>query len=260
MGVSIRDLVPNFKVPESRLTIIGFDHKDKYWQKHYRCRCDCGTEFLVIGTHVASGHTKSCGCIAKRANGNSASKEYNSLQGAIRRCYNPNNPKYKNYGGRGISVCQRYRGADGVDNLIQDVGSKPGPEFSLGRIDNDGNYCPGNLRWETNRQQSNNKTTNRMITYNGETLTLSEWERKTGVSSTTIAYRLNVGWPIGEAMETAPHATKNKYIEFNGQTKSLEEWSEITDISKPNLIYRINAGWDIEKTFTTPTNQYNRRK
>ena len=257
--MKIKDLVPGFKVPDSNITIIEFDgRKGKYRTKYYKALCDCGTEFSVIGTHVTSGHTKSCGCIAKRANGNSRTNEYGSLQGAIRRCYNPNNKKYKNYGARGITVSERYRGSDGVDNLIQDIGAKPGPEFSLGRIDNDGNYCPGNLRWETWEQQARNKTTNRMITYKGETLTLNEWEEKKGLTHGVVTYRLNAGWSIEKALETAPHATKKNYIEFNGYNRSVEEWSELTGIPRHNLYYRVRAGWSTEKTLTTPARQYNK--
>ena len=260
MGLSIRDFQPGFKVPETKLTIVKFSHKDKRYQKYFECRCDCGTEFTAQGSHIASGHTKSCGCLARSANGNSRTNEYYSLRGAIRRCYNPNNHKYKNYGARGITVSERYRGSDGVDNLIQDIGTKPGPEFSIDRIDNDGNYCPGNLQWSTPKQQASHKTTSRMITYKGKTLTLNEWEKRTGILSDTIAYRLNTGWPIGKALEAGLYDTAKRRIEFNGQTKSLEEWSKITGISKPNLLYRINAGWDIEKAFTVPVHKYNRKK
>lgn len=258
--IILSDLVPGFRVPDSNITIIDFKgSKSKYRTKYYKALCDCGTEFTAQGTHITSGHTKSCGCIARSANGNSRTKEYNSLRGAISRCYNPNNKKYKNYGVRGITVSERYRGADGVDNLIQDIGTKPGPEFSLDRIDNDGNYCPGNLQWSNPKQQAGHKTTSRMITYKDETLTLEEWSQRTGILSDTIAHRLKRGWSTEKALEAGLYDTAKKYIEFNGQTKSLSEWAKLTGIPTPNLLYRIKAGWSIDKAFTVPTHQYNKR-
>ena len=200
--LGLRDLQQGFRAPDSRLTIIGFDHKDKHSNKYFQCRCDCGEITLAQGSYIISGRKKSCGCLQKTKRGLSRTPEGVALKGAIYRCYNPKYEYYETYGARGISVCQRYRGADGVKNLIQDIGTKPGPEFSIDRIDNDGNYCPGNLQWSTQKQQNNNRTSNRMITYKNESLNLTQWAEKLGINYQALCKRLDAGWSVKKAFTT----------------------------------------------------------
>ncbi len=125
------------------------------------CRCDCGKIVHVRFGNLLRG-TMSCGCLRKeicsrvhKEHGLSHKRIYNVWRGMIQRCYNPNRTYYHNYGGRGISVCERWRTS--FKNFFSDMGKMPTQKHSLDRIDNDGNYCKENCRWATYKQQANNK-------------------------------------------------------------------------------------------------------
>lgn len=118
-------------------------------------------------------------------------------EGMLDRCRRTANPKYPRYGGRGIRV--RY---DSYDAFLADVGPRPGPGYSVGRLDNDGDYAPGNCRWETQLQQQANRSTNRRLAYWGYEATLSEWARWAGLKRTTLRMRLDrYGFSVEEAIE-----------------------------------------------------------
>lgn len=124
------------------------------------------------------------------------------------RCENPNKPEFKDYGGRGITVCARWLGPEGFTNFIADMAPRPdGATLERKRV-NEG-YSPENCCWATRLVQSNNKRNNRQITWNGETRTLSEWGRHVGIASPTIYARLNVyGWSFGQALGFEPPPPK----------------------------------------------------
>lgn len=113
----------------------------------------------------------------------------------LRRCRDPNNHKFPIYGGRGISFCERW--AD-FSEFLADMGEKP-PGMTLDRIDVDGNYEPSNCRWASHKTQANNKTCNRLIEWNGRTLTCSEWADELGISFVALRMRLHRGWGIERA-------------------------------------------------------------
>jgi hypothetical protein len=109
------------------------------------------------------------------------------------RCHNPRNKGYRNYGGRGIEVCGRWR--DSFDAFYSDMGARPSPRHSLERINNDGPYEPGNVRWATKVEQANNKRDSHRIIFGGRTMSLAEAERESGISQKVLWYRINKGWP-----------------------------------------------------------------
>lgn len=151
-----------------KLTVIAIGEgtgRHTYWD----CLCQCGKKSTVSGDQLRSGKTTSCGCRRAEANketrmthGHTAedkkSPEYESWAGMNKRCHNPNNHAYANYGGRGIEVCPEWR--DSFEAFLDHVGMKPSPKHSIDRINNDGNYEPGNVRWATAKQQANNRRTN----------------------------------------------------------------------------------------------------
>lgn len=156
-----------------RLTVVRRAGSDKHKHRLYECVCDCGAELHVISLSLKRGTTKSCGCLRndvtrERAttHGHSAgykfTTEFMCYRGMKKRCTNENNKSYKDYGGRGIKVCDRW--LESFENFYADMGSKPSPKHSIDRIDVDGNYEPLNCRWATAEEQVRNKRIYQSVT------------------------------------------------------------------------------------------------
>lgn len=176
----------------------------------YRVLCECGAIFVVRKYAIASGNTKSCGCLRKvitaargRANkrlGISTDpamiRTYSSWRSMLGRCYTPANASYKRYGAQGITVAARWHK---FENFLADMGVRPGPEYSIDRKDNTKGYSKGNCQWATRKQQAQNRKSSVLITYNGVTRCATEWATIFGVSLTTVLRRIRRGQaPNGE--------------------------------------------------------------
>lgn len=187
-----------------RITVIEKAGVDKYRNILWRCLCECGNITIVRGTYLINHRTRSCGClhreISKQINtrhGFAGSKIYDRWQGMILRCNNPNNPKYASYGGRGITVCNRWLN---FNFFLNDMGMPP-KGTSLDRIDNNKGYTPDNTRWATVSQQSRNKRTNYWITFNGETKILQDWAEQYRMAPESLKQRLKKGMNIENALK-----------------------------------------------------------
>ena len=136
-----------------RLTVLSYAGDSKW-----NCKCECGTVKVVQGGHLRNGGTVGCGCFHKTkplTHGKCYTPEYGSYQGMKDRCYNKNSERYADYGGRGITVCDRW--LESFDNFYADMGARSSPRHSLDRIDNNSDYEPNNCRWATNSEQTRNR-------------------------------------------------------------------------------------------------------
>lgn len=166
------------------------------------CRCDCGTSKAVDSGSLRSGSTKSCGCIQSPGNfkhGLKDSLTYKSWSEAKSRCLNPSHSAYKDYGGRGITVCDRW--LESFENFYEDMGDRPN-NMTIDRINNNLGYSKENCRWATWEEQANNRRNNRLIELNGKTQNLTQWIKELGISTSTVRSRLRIGWSIEKALTT----------------------------------------------------------
>ncbi|WP_159392812.1 hypothetical protein [Methylobacterium sp. C1] len=175
-------------------------------------RCTCGVEKDLRVRDVVRGMTKSCGC-SRRGSGNgkfrhglSRTSEYGIWRHMIQRCTDPEDAAYCNYGARGICVCERW--AASVDNFIADMGLRPSSDHSLERVNNDGNYEPGNCRWATWSEQMRNTRANRFVDHNGEHMLLLDACEQAPVSTATVRQRLVAGWDPHRALTTPRDESK----------------------------------------------------
>lgn len=206
-----------------KLTVIGVAPRatDGEPLLEWECRCDCGQTTRASAHYLVRGRKKSCGCAHyghQRKHGEAIENtvEYRTWSSMKSRCIHEGHPRYDLYGGRGIRVAPEWVAS--FESFLKHVGRRPGPRYSLDRIDNDGHYEPGNVRWATSAQQGNNRRTNRFVTVNGVTRTVSEWSKATGLSYRAITARLNRGWPA-ELAVSAP--ADHKRALFPRKSRSL---------------------------------------
>lgn len=175
--------------------------------------CDCGTHKIVPEVHLRAGSTQSCGCLRNERmkavlgthgharRGRNRSREYGAWSKMTQRCTNPDDHRWGYYGGRGIKVCEAWLAS--FEQFLADVGPKPTSKHSLGRLDNDGDYEPGNVRWETPLQQARNRRDTVFVTVHGESKTLAEWAALFGVDYYVAYHRIKAGWTPEKALSTA---------------------------------------------------------
>ncbi len=164
------------------------------------CRCACGKERRVIARHLRNGLSKSCGCLAgklisdfHRTHGMTGTTEHKVWAMMKSRCGNPRYTHYKNYGGRGITVCDEW--ASSFERFYADMGPRPSMKHTLDRIDNNKGYSPENCRWATRGEQNRNHRRNRLLTLNGETMNVIDWAKKLGLTQQALQWRLK-NWTI----------------------------------------------------------------
>lgn len=191
-----------------RLTVVRFSHRGESKQLFWECLCSCGKTTFVISAHLNKGICRSCGCYAAERSsevhykhGHSRSPIYKLWHAMLSRCHTVESKNYKQYGARGISVCQRWR--DSFENFLADMGPRPSPAYSIDRIDNNKGYEPENCRWATLKTQQRNTSRNHFLTYAGETLTISEWAERMKFDPRVIQCRLKRGW-TSERSVTSP--------------------------------------------------------
>lgn len=190
-----------------RLTVTG--RANAQGKPRWICTCSCGGQTTTTGPNLKRGMARSCGCLREEMRRRpkwsepvSANRsEYNSWTNARRRCEDPDDRYFHLYGGRGIEMCEAWR--NDFSAFLRDMGRKPGPSYSIDRIDNDKGYEPGNCRWATAAEQTKNRRVTRWVVLFGETMTLTEACQKFGLSTSRVRQRLRSGCSDEEAFSRA---------------------------------------------------------
>lgn len=199
-----------------RLTVFGRRMCDKTKRNLWHCQCECGNTTLVSAYDLTSGKTKSCGCLRKdvtsarrKTHGMSNSRLYRIWNAMKERCQCPTNKQYKDYGERGISVCDEWQNDF---ETFRDWAIANGYEddLSIDRIDHNGNYCPENCRWATGKEQNSNKRNNHILNFNGKSQTIQQWSEETKIPFATILYRVSNGWAIEAALTLPPRSARKQ--------------------------------------------------
>lgn len=234
-----------------RLTVLKRDASGGGKRVRWICLCSCGNEKSIIGSSLLIGDTGSCGCLAVErlvsrttTHGLSKSSEYGVWRTMVSRCHNPNSTRYNDYGGRGISVCARWK--DSFDNFITDMGRRPSRNHSIERVDNNGNYEPANCIWATKLEQGSNKRNNLTGMFLGEKITITALARNTGISINVLRKRvIRDGLTFEEAISLGDGVRR---YQKDGHNLSLKEWSVKLNIPYKVLHNRIRIRkWPIEK-------------
>lgn len=181
----------------------------------WNCVCECGKRKVVQGGNLMTGRSISCGCLTncvyKLEDYGSSPKilsEKRIWTTMIGRCTNPKTARYDKYGGRGITVCQKW--INSFEAFLEDIGPRPSMMHSIDRIDNNGNYEPGNVRWATKSEQQRNQRRTRTITAFGRTMNIYDWSSETGISANTLASRILRGYSPEEAVTTSVFSSRGK--------------------------------------------------
>lgn len=198
-----------------RLVVEQMSHQGKRYEIHWIALCDCGKRTIVTTHRLRSGNTRSCGCLFRsvvaarnrtrvtkyavthgHARTGQLTPTYKAWMAMRMRCTQSAHKEYHRYGGRGITVCERWAI---FANFLEDMGERPqGREID--RINNDGNYEPANCRWATHKEQMRNMSRNRILTLDGRSQTLADWADEAQLNYGTLRTRLRLGWPLRRAL------------------------------------------------------------
>lgn len=189
-----------------RLTVLS-PAPSKNGRARWNCICSCGNERIATTKGLRKGTIKSCGClisdVLKERNtthGLSKTRLYFVWHHMKNRCYRPETKQFKDYGGRGIKVCEEWHRFEPFRNWALSHGYRD--DLTIDRIDVNGNYCPENCRFVDRKNQNRNRRNNHLLTYNGITLCMAEWAERVGLKRDTLKDRIYSGWPVEKALFT----------------------------------------------------------
>lgn len=220
------------------------------------CQCVCGVKRDVKISALRDATSRSCGChssdlITKHGeSGVNRTPEFATWNAIKNRCYNEKDKSFPDYGGRGIKVFAGW--LTSYASFLAYMGRRPSTEHSIERINNNGDYEPGNVKWATHVEQCNNKRSSRFLDFNGKRQTVALWAREIGVHQSIILARLKKGWSNEQSL-TTPVLPHHRFVEFKGARRTLSDWARVLGLPYKALHTRIQtSGWPIEKAFTEP--------
>jgi hypothetical protein len=268
-----------------QVTVLTRIENSAAGKTRWLCVCACGKRFPSVGASLIQGQTVSCGChktrlvrIRSRKHAMSGTPEYSAWQGMQARCYNPKNARFAYYGGRGITVCDRWR--QSFQAFYEDIGPRPNAKYSLDRIDYDGPYAPGNVRWADWHTQRMNQRKHRPFhhgptckiphhyacrgetpptettpyVFQGVTYTLAELADISGHSAATLSIIFRTAHTLEEALTTNFYHPNepNPFIEHQGKIRTAIGWRKHLNISSALVCWRVKEHWTLERAVTMP--------
>lgn len=242
---------------QGKLQVLGPSTVPDRWE----CLCDCGTRWSVRRSAIVSAKQAGCAACARAAQRihcegprGALTAEYRCWSGILERCLNPNARFYSDYGGRGITVCERW--SSSYLNFLSDMGRKPSAELTIERVDNEKGYEPGNCAWATREAQRRNRRDVTLYPFRGQELLLCEIAKLCGIGAGTLAFRLRSGWDLERATSTSARpVAQNNTFTLAGETLSVAEWAARLGVTVNQLRLRIRKGWSAERALTTPFNR-----
>lgn len=189
-----------------KLTVTGLSHRNAKKEAVWNCSCSCGGAIQVRGSCLTGiVRFRSCGCnkghwTHRLTERGKKSGLYGIWTAMKNRCYNPNSEYYADYGGRGIKVCDRWKGS--FESFFEDLGDRP-KGMTLERIDNNGDYGPSNCHWATRKDQARNRRSNVILEFQGRSQILDGWAKEIGIEAATIRRRLALGWTMEKALTSS---------------------------------------------------------
>lgn len=216
----------------SRLTVMGRAKNNYSGRRRWLCKCECGVEKEFDEVAFRYNGTKSCGCLRNEMRikhghrfSSRSTAEYSSWCNMHLRVKDSKNPGFKNYGGRGIKICQRW---EKFENFLEDMGPRPTAKHSIDRVDNNKDYCPENCRWATRSEQNRNTRQNHYLSYGGETKCLADWCNSLGLSKSAVGQRLRRGCSLEEALNPLKKEARGKTpasgVKGVGFNRRLQKW------------------------------------
>jgi hypothetical protein len=253
-----------------RLVVLGWAGHSKP-NAAWVCRCDCGGEKLALSHNLKSLRTRSCGCLNLENLSNSGSADFcardtkmhpeHKVWGQmIRRCHNPTERRFADYGGRGISVCDRWRygenGTHGFMCFMTDMGSRPSPKHTIDRVNNNLGYSPDNCEWRTRTEQVRNRRNTIMIVYQDREMSLAEACEIAGVPLRVASSRLRNGMAadlvLSQPIKKQRGHTPNRTVVYCGETMLLAAACKLAGISLGAVQMRIHRGMSAELALSQP--------
>lgn len=221
------------------------------------CRCECGTEKVVYRGKLTTGATKSCGCLRHRTGSEASAFKHGHATGGARsptlsvwsnmidRCSRPAHTEWRNYGGRGVSVCARWKN---FSLFLADMGERPSAQHTLDRVDNDRGYSPENCRWATRKEQMRNTRQNDLLIVDGSALCQVDAAVAVGVSRDRLKRLNRRGFKLStddrHFLQTVH--TNGRLLTFRGRTQSVTHWALELGISRNAIYKRLSRGWSVE--------------
>ena len=221
-----------------RLTVVGLA---AIGPRAWVCKCDCGNAVTITNPKLRCGNNRSCGCLQKeitgarfRTHGMTNQKVYRAWKAMIARCERPKTQLFHRYGGRGISVCTQWR--ESFQSFFNDMGHPPSSLHSLDRINNNGNYEPGNCRWSTRTEQLRNYSRNVLLTVKGETMPIAAWTERMGFPYREIENRIRGGWSVEDAVLTPIDRRRSEIAARGWIKRRLRSLSEKPQIATGEVL------------------------